>query len=87
MFGISLTMVTPDDIEVSQGEDDITIVTVQDGEDTIIYSSDSLCYYCGEDTTGVVVADTFAGRVHGAMCERHIDELKFKSREIEVRYF
>lgn len=80
-------MVEPEDITIEVDEDEPGFIQVKDGEEVTLYSEDNDCYYCGKDVVAVAVAETMAGKVHGAMCRQHLDRLKQRSEYFEVKRF
>lgn len=80
-------MVDREDVIIERDPDEPSLISVTDGEDTVIYSNDGECYYCGKDVVAVCVAETMAGKVHGAVCTYHLDRLKERSEYIEVKRF
>jgi hypothetical protein len=65
-------------------------VYVQDGDETVVYSGDEVCFNCPSDSIGVAVATLVNDRViHSPVCEQCF-ETEFEQgnfKEIEIRYY
>lgn len=66
---------------------DENVIAVKDGDDIEVYAPGSVCYYCGGEAIGVMIADTFTGEVDRAVCDEHRSKLDDASSDVEVREF
>lgn len=62
-------------------------VTVQDGEDLMVYVGDDRCHRCTRDSTGVVVADVGDGeKIHHPICEVHLKLMENSDETMEYEF-
>jgi len=85
--GETIDDIDPDEVGFATGGSQ---VTVEDGENVVVYMENDECHRCFRDSVGVVVATTSNGEViHHAICRRHVEQLDEmdNTMEYEIRYY
>lgn len=82
--GETIDDIDPDEVGFDAGTRQ---VTVQDGNDVVVYVEGDDCHRCPRDAVGVVVAPTGNGDVvHHAVCEPHLTEYQEKDDTMNFEF-
>jgi len=85
--GETIDDIDPDEVGFSVGGGQVTI---QDGNDLVVYVGDDECHRCPRDSVGVVVAQLEDGEcIHHPVCETHLTRMQESDEtlDFEVRSY